>query len=228
MSLENGSDFIKFPTHENFPLIGYTLNSISNEFGTALYITGGMLYSKNDETYTANNSLYRYNFMSKGWVDMTYTIGAKLNPLAEHKSAVIDSRYLVILGGRSQIGFPKFGFNPLYNLTIFDTFTNNWEIVRISASVFDTHITTLKFIDFSVVAYNDKIIVFGGIAGENQSKFYQPSRHLGIFDFKSKIWNWSPILNEDGSSYKPAKESRNILVFKDQFIVCTGKLSFII
>ncbi|KXN74321.1 hypothetical protein CONCODRAFT_2706 [Conidiobolus coronatus NRRL 28638] len=111
----------------------------------------------------------------------------------------------------------------VYELKVggFDTLTNKWENVKIKASVFETHITTLKFIDFSAITYKDKIIVFGGIAVENQSNSHQPSRHLGFFDFKSKIWNWSPILNEDGSSYKPATEGRSILVFNDQLIICT-------
>ncbi|KXN74324.1 hypothetical protein CONCODRAFT_14932 [Conidiobolus coronatus NRRL 28638] len=225
MSLENASDIINFPKHKNFPIKGYTINTITNELGSALYIIEGTLYSKKDSVYSDSNSFYKFNFTSKEWTDMTYTIGEKLILLFGHKSVVIDKRYLVILGGKSPTIYDSnlsdFENKSLYNLTMFDTFTNNWENVNINADVFDIHITSLKFIDFLATVYNDKIVVFGGITGENRSNIYYPSRHLGIYDFKSKIWNWLPILNEDSSSYSPAREGRSILVFNDQLIICT-------
>ncbi|KXN65322.1 hypothetical protein CONCODRAFT_13126 [Conidiobolus coronatus NRRL 28638] len=260
MSLENDSDFIKFPTHENFPVKGYTMNTITNEFGSALYITGGKLYSKKDSDYLDNNfvdsglnsnklrdlyryqdsyldsnSFYKYNFTSKEWIDMTYSANGKLKPISKHKSVVIDNRYLVILGGIRHIIYnstsnhnyydqPGFEYNSLYNLTIFDTYSNSWENVNIQADIFDTHITTLEFDSFFPTVYKDKIIVLSGYAGENRSKTYRYSGYLGILDLKTKNWIWTPLYNEDGSVIGPDGIYGEIIVFNNQLIICSDVL----
>jgi hypothetical protein len=233
MSVENGSDFIKFPTYENFPIKGYTTNSIANKFGSALYIVGGELYSKKNDSYTVSNSFYKYNFTTKEWSDMTHSVEDKLKPLYGHKSVVIDNRYLVILGGRrpsiyySNPSFyikekPMFEFNSLYNLTIFDSFTNNWETVNIKADILDTKVPTFQFIDFLATVYKDKIIIFGGMVGENGENSFISYEKMGTLDIKSKILSWTPILNEDGSGYKRSRTENGIQVLNDQLIICTG------
>jgi predicted nuclease of predicted toxin-antitoxin system len=235
MTLNNDSNFIKFPTAENFPVKGYTVNSITNELGSALYITGGYIYNKTLGSYSFSSSFYKYNFASKEWVDMAYSADGKLKPLAGHKSVVIGNRYLVILGGGGENIYnyndhnPTISeFNSLYNFTIFDTLTNNWENVNIKTDIFDTNIANFQFEGFSIVEYKDKAIVLGGYIVEQGSNLFRSNEYLGILDFKSKSWNWSPMLNEDGSSYKPLGVGISIQVFNDQFIICTGKLNFII
>ncbi|KXN66076.1 hypothetical protein CONCODRAFT_12157 [Conidiobolus coronatus NRRL 28638] len=232
MSLKKDSSFIKFPTDESFPVKGYTINSVTNELGSALYIVGGEIYSIKDNSYSISNSFYKYNLTSKEWVNITYSAEHRLKPLIDHKSVVIDNRYLVILGGRRKNNYNPMSnyndrdraiseFNSLYNLTIFDSVTNIWENINIKADIFDTNIANIQFIGFLTAAYKDKIIVFGGYTAEEGSNMFRSNGYLGILDFKSKNWNWSPILNEDGSSYKPNSIGRNIQVVNDQLIICT-------
>ncbi|KXN74851.1 hypothetical protein CONCODRAFT_1916 [Conidiobolus coronatus NRRL 28638] len=232
MSLQNSTGFIEFPTHESFPVRGYTTNTITNELGSALYITGGELYSKKDDSISVSNSFYKYNFTTKNWTDMTYSADGKLKPLTEHKSVVIDNRYLIILGGRRPINYhlkysiydfvsSKFEYSSLYNLTIFDTFTNTWENVNANADIFDASIATLKFVKFLATVQKGKVIIYGSFADTNQSIYSYPTRQLGIFDLKSKNWTWNPILNEDGTNYKGGRDERGIQVLNDQLIICT-------
>jgi hypothetical protein len=238
MSLENDTDYIKFPTHENFPVRGYTINSIANEFGSALYATGGELYSEKDDRIFVSNSFHKYNFTTKEWMNITYSADGKLRPLTEHKSVVIENRYLVVLGGKrptnnlrysiSEFVNTKFEYYSLYDLSIFDTFTNSWENVNIKPSIFEAKVSTLQFNKFLAAAYKDKIIVFGIDVAENQSYIGSPIRNLGILDLKSKTWTWTPILNEDGSSYEAFRDEKDIHVLNDQLIICTGKLNFYI
>jgi hypothetical protein len=237
MSFKNDSSFIKFPTHENFPVKDYTMNTITNEFGSALYITGGEVYSKKDNNYLECNSFYKYNYTSREWVDMTYSANGKLKPLFDHKSVIIDNRYLVMLGGRRRIVYstppdndydhPEFETNSLYNLSIFDTYTNTWENSNIKTNIFDTHIPTLQFIRFLAIAHENKVIVFSGMAGENRSSTFSSHEYSGILDFKSKNWAWSPLLNEDGSKFLWQMDGEIIQAPNDQLIICTSKLNFI-
>ncbi|KXN70868.1 hypothetical protein CONCODRAFT_6491 [Conidiobolus coronatus NRRL 28638] len=229
MSLKNSTSF-KFPKDEKFPIREYTVNKIMNEFGSALYITGGSIYSKKDGGFQVTNSFYKYNFTSKEWVDMAYSINEKLKPLVGHKSVVIDNRYLVILGGNRPIvhksvsdimnsTLPTDEFNSIYNLTVFDTFTNKWDNVNIKPDVFDTSVTTVQFDQFIATVYNDKIIVLGGYTAENRSKKYDINKYFGILDFKSKNWTWIPMLNEDGSNYNSNEIHKDFLIFNDQLII---------
>ncbi|KXN74855.1 hypothetical protein CONCODRAFT_111884 [Conidiobolus coronatus NRRL 28638] len=238
MSLRNDSSFIKFPTDKNFPVRRYKTNIITNKFGSALYVTGGEIYSKKVKDFTAINSFYKYNFTSREWADMTYTTVGKLKPLFDHNSVIIDNRYLVILGGERQIYNSTFNFNgrdrpeyehnTLYNLTIFDTLTNKWDNVNVDANIFDASISKLKFELFIATVYKDKIIVLGGTSRETKSNRYNFNSHIGILDFKYKIWNWFPILNEDGSNYATVSNFGSIQVLNDQLIICSSKLNFII
>ncbi|KXN74320.1 hypothetical protein CONCODRAFT_2705 [Conidiobolus coronatus NRRL 28638] len=222
--------FKRISPHENFPVKGYTINKITNEFGSALYIIGGELYSKKDNIYTISNSFYKYNFTSNQWIDMAYTVSGKLKPISEHKSMVIDKRYLIILGGRGPVIYsskpstydsnhPEIKYKSLYNLTIFDTFTNKWENINVNADIFDTSIASLDFAKFLTTVYKNKIIVFGGISGDSKIHSARLNRHLGILDFKSKKWHWTPIFDEDGKPLDPFRVNGEIIAFNDQLII---------
>lgn len=65
------SSIIKLHTHKNFPVKGYTINRIENDFGSALYITGGVLHSKMGNRFSYANSLSKYNFTMKEWIYLT-------------------------------------------------------------------------------------------------------------------------------------------------------------
>ncbi|KXN74846.1 hypothetical protein CONCODRAFT_1911, partial [Conidiobolus coronatus NRRL 28638] len=227
MSLENGSDFIEFPTDESFPVRGYTINTITNELGSALYIVGGYRYSKKYKTYLASNSFYKYNFTTKKWTDMAYTIDGKLKPLSEHRSVILYNKYLVLLGGGREVAYDTrlnrwdYEVDSLYNLTIFDTITNNWKNLNIETDKFDSHATTIKFYGFSATAHKDKIYVLGGYTSDNRSNASISNERLGIFDFKSKTWYWTPIFNKDSSNYINSQNNGDIQVLNDQLIICT-------
>ncbi|KXN74399.1 hypothetical protein CONCODRAFT_14878 [Conidiobolus coronatus NRRL 28638] len=230
MSLKNGTSVIEFPTSENFPVSGYTINKITNEFGSTLYITGGFVFSKKDSSYSIENSFYKYNLTSKEWVDMTYSANGKLKPLSDHKSVIIDNRYLVILGGKRRIiynstsnaidnNLPIYEYNSIYNLTIFDTLTNIWENISIEPDMFYSSLANIRFQNFLATVYNGKIIVLGGFIGEQASNTGYTNTHLGILDFKSKNWNWNPIFNEDGSKYSSFRNHKDFVIFNDQLII---------
>ncbi|KXN67914.1 hypothetical protein CONCODRAFT_79969 [Conidiobolus coronatus NRRL 28638] len=220
MSLKADSSFIKFPTHDKFPVNKYTINTITNEFGSVLYITGGMLYSKKDNTYAYSNSFFKYNFTTREWVDMTYLAYGKLKPLAGHSSVVIDNRYIVILGGYSKkmiYEFERPDYNSLYNLVVFDTFINNWENISIKPNIFDTSIVTMEFDGFSAIVSANKIVVLGGIAGNELNKL-DVNPYLGILDYNSKTWAWKEIRNYDGSIFKYWMEN-GAVIYNNRIII---------
>ncbi|KXN65716.1 hypothetical protein CONCODRAFT_12620 [Conidiobolus coronatus NRRL 28638] len=98
MVLNPNNSLIKFPTTDKFPLLGYTANMITNEYGSALYITGGAIYSKNKDALISSNSFFKYNYTTLEWTDMTSNYSSNLDPIYDHKSAIVDNRYLVLLG----------------------------------------------------------------------------------------------------------------------------------
>jgi hypothetical protein len=237
MTLKTDSSFIDFPTYENFPVDKYTTTNITNQFGSALYITGGYTQIKNKDEFLYSNSFYKYNFATKEWADMTYLANGNLKPLISHKSMVIDNRYLVILGGftekskeeleRLKDGESNYNSNSLYNLTVFDTFTNSWENFGIKPNLFDTSVATFDFGLFPAVVYNNKIIIIANSARKIGEKSEDSSTYIGILDYNSKSWNWLPLYNEDGSIYNSTMHDRNIIVYNDQLIIPLGILKFI-
>jgi hypothetical protein len=238
MSLKNDSSLIRFPTHENFPVKGYTIDIITNEFGPVMYVVGGERYSKKNNNFTVSNSFYKYNFTTKEWTDMAYTINKKLKPLSDHKSVVIDNRYLVIMVGKERIFYdpvpdvydvdhPIYEYYSIYDLTIYDTFTKNWEIINIKPSIFDIGPASIEFKGFMPAVYKEKIYVLGGDVSKSRSSSLNSNLHLGILDLKSKKWTWAPLLYEDETSVIKSNRIANIQVFNGQIIISDGKLNLI-
>ncbi|KXN67104.1 hypothetical protein CONCODRAFT_10902, partial [Conidiobolus coronatus NRRL 28638] len=221
MSLKTDSSFIKFPMFENFPMDRYTINTVTNKYGSALYITGGVISPNNDRSLLYAKSFYKYNFTSKEWIDMAYSANGKLRHFIEHRSVVIENRYLVILGGppeRSKNELESSNSErsnlirkSLYNLTVFDTFSNNWEEVNIKPNILETSIATLQFNRFLATVYNNKIIVIGMSVGDDDHFIVGGSPFMGILDYNSKTWNWSPIYDEDGSKFNLSISALDLL-----------------
>jgi hypothetical protein len=227
-SLKTDSSFIDFPPFTNSLISEYTVNTVNNKFGSAIYIVGGNLNSNDVNRYRNTNSFLKYNFTIGKWVDMTYSAVGKLKPFIGYKSVIVDNRYLVVLGGyirekinelesQSGKGFIE-KYNSLYNLTIFDTFANNWEIINIRPDIFDTNIATLKFHSFSAQVYNNKIIVIGMLVGEDNYFSGYNSPYMGILDYNSKTWTWIQVYGEDGSKYNSGIYTDYIFVYNDQLI----------
>jgi hypothetical protein len=232
MSLKNDSSLIKFPIDENFPVKGYTINRMINGLESALYVTGGELYSKKDNIYLPSSSFYKYNFTSKEWADLTNTVNGKLKPLFDYKSIAIGNRYLVMFGRRDVIynlnsDRTKFEYNPSYNLTIFDTFNNSWESVNIDIKAFNINTKSIQLNDILTATYNDKIIVYVRGDGDSRSNMRDINKYLGILNLESKSWTWSPVQNKYDQRYIQSIYERYLVVFNDQIIIFSGKLNYI-
>jgi hypothetical protein len=233
MSLKSDSSF-KLPTSKSFPVTGYTVNTITNGFGSALYIEGGKIYSKKDDRYSDSDSIFKYNCTTKEWIDMNYSINGRLKILAEHKSVIIYNRYLVMLGGvlensnndpeKSNINESILNYRSLYNFTVFDTFTSNWEIVTIKPDIFDTSVLEFQFNGFLVSANSDKILILGGAVGKNGEEYR--NSYIGILDYNSKTWTWNPIHGDDGTNFKN-RISNYLLIYNNQLIVISGILELL-
>jgi hypothetical protein len=231
MSLKTDSSIFQFPTHENFPIKEYTTNKITNQFGTALYITGGLLYSKKDNKYSAGNSFFKYNFTTKEWLDMSYSFNGKSKPMVYHKSVVIDNRYLVILGGYSENGtVAEQNLNnstnslipfTLYNLRVFDTYTSSWKSINIEPDMFDIGLEQYIFYAFLPTVYKDRVIVLGGTVASSKPFFGSYSK-LGILYYNSKTLIWSPIYSDDDTRLFDNKFGQDSLLYNDQLIIVTG------
>jgi hypothetical protein len=170
---------------------------------------------------------------------MTYLANGKLKPLADHNSVVIVNRYLVVLGGyiensdnSSEIlsdKHPSYKFYSLYNLTVFDSHTRNWETINIKPSLFDTSKVTLQFKGLLAAVYREKSIVLGGFIGEDVSGAEYNNSYLGILNYYSRTWTWNPIRGDDGNSFINGMGLK-LLVYNNQLIMSSGilKISFYI
>jgi hypothetical protein len=236
MSLKTDTSIFKFPATEKFPLFGYTMNSVTNSYGSAIYITGGVIHSKKDNTFMGSSSFFKYNHTTKEWLDMTSNYSGKLDPIYSHKTLVLDNRYLVSLGGRmpknSMIYSNLFDYNntyyifkSIYNLAIFDTFTNKWENTALNADIWDKDKRNLGLVDFSAVSYNSKIYILGGLVLKDGSDHGELNLSLGTLDYKSKIWSWNPMFNEDGSNFIFSIAAGEIVIYNEYIIIpCKFKL----
>jgi hypothetical protein len=232
MSLETDSSTIQFPTHENFPIDRYTINVIANEFGSALYVAGGELCSKKDKRCSIGNSFFKYNFTTKEWVDMTYSANGKLKPIVGHRSITIDNRYLVILGGymnannndseRSSGSEFIYKHYSVYDLTVFDTFTNSWEYLSIKPGLGDADIKTIQFDGFLAAAHKDKVVILGGIVSKDRTKSVSDNPYLGVLDYNSRTWNWIEMRRDDSNKYFYDVSASDLLAYNNQLIILPG------
>jgi hypothetical protein len=235
MTFKPDSSFIKFPTDENFPLFGYTMNTIANDRESALYVAGGVIYSKSKDAYISSNSFFKYNFATKEWKDMTSDAKGKLNPVYNHTSVVYD-KTLVLIGGRiakdptkdSTLNISEDGLfkvNSIYNLTKFDTATNNWQSIALNTSMFDSSVASLQLTEFSANFYKNKIYALGGLATSNDRKIPDRNTKVGILDYNTNQWSWSPVFDGSGNVYSSPVEAKSSLVFNNQIILTSGKLN---
>jgi hypothetical protein len=234
MTFKADSSFIKFPTAENFPIFGYTMNTITNDLESALYVTGGVVYSKIKDEYISSNSFFKYNFATKEWKDMSLDVKGKLNPVYNHASVVVDNKTLVLIGGKVAKDSTRdstliiseddlFKVNSIYKLTRFDTVTNSWESVALNVSLFDRSITTIQLTEFSANFYNNKVFLLGGLVTSNDKQNQDHNSKIGILDYKSNEWIWSPVVNDSGNFYSSPIEAKISLLFNDQVILTSGK-----
>jgi hypothetical protein len=244
MILIKDLSLIKFPTHENFPIIGYTINRVADLYGSVLYFTGGVLFSKSNDRYSIGNSFFKYNLTTREWADMSYLANGKLKPLTEHKSIVIDNRYLVSLGGyseKSKGDIERFNtdkhnagievennYNYLYSLTVFDAVSNIWENVNIEPNLFDTSVANFEFYGFLAALYIDKIIVLGGVVNEKTSNLKYTKPYLGILDYRTKVWSWVMIDSINNKLNFNDPRGVRLLVYHSQLIISSGILLLII
>ncbi|KXN66101.1 hypothetical protein CONCODRAFT_12117 [Conidiobolus coronatus NRRL 28638] len=160
---------------------------------------------------------------------MTYSINGKLKPVIGHSSAIVDNRYLAILGGYTNVddneserssGYESlYKYYSLYNLTVFDTFTNDWENINIEPDIMDTSKVNIQFKEFLSTADKNKVYILAKTAGEDNTNAVDRILYLGILDYSSKTWNWSPIYDEDGGKYNSSISANDLVVYKDQIII---------
>jgi hypothetical protein len=239
MSLKDDAPLVKFPAVDNFPQFGYSLNTITNELGSALYVTGGVAYSKNDDKYYSSSSFFKYNYTTKEWKDMSANYSGKPAQIFYHNSAVVDNRYLSLIAGFIErnptnaaiLDFENkelFKIKSMYNLTTFDTFKNTWESTTLSTNMFDSNIAKLNLINFSVATHDSKVYALGGGVIEDGFTIGQMNQYVGALDYKSKTWSWNPIFNEDGTKFNNTVFAAESLVFNEQIIIpCKFKLIII-
>jgi hypothetical protein len=236
MTFNADTSFVKFPTTENFPLFGYTMNTITNEHGSALYTTGGVIYLKSKNEYMSSNSVFKYNFNTKEWKDLSPDVKGKLNPLYSHTNVVMDNRYLLLIGGKVAKDHTKdsslnikekdlFKVNSVYNLTKFDTITNNLESIAVNSDLFNSSVLSLQLTDFSAIFYNNQVYALGGQVIGSQKQIIEYSSKLGTLSFRENRWSWSPISDDAGNNYNSPIEAESSILFNDQIILTSGKLT---
>jgi hypothetical protein len=213
------------------------MNKITDKYGSALYITGGVIYSKSLDTYISSNSFFKYNYTTNEWVDMTSKYSGKLDPIYNHKSMVMDNRYLILFGGIMAKDPTKevslntnddglFKVSSIYKLTRFDTVNNSWDSITVNSSMLDSSIASLHLTKFSTNFYKDKLYILGGFAEINEKQALNLNSKLGILDYKKSQWSWSSLLDNAGSAYNSTVDPKYSLIYNDQIILISGKYSY--
>jgi hypothetical protein len=235
MSFIDDTSTVKFPETEKFPKFGYTMNKVEGKCGSALYASGGVVYSKSLDAYISSNSFFKYNYTTDEWVDMTSKYNGKLDPIYGHKSVVMDSRYIVLFGGKIAKDPSKnsilnindnslFKVSSIYNLVKFDTVTNYWESTVLNTSMFDSSIASLQLTDFSINFYKNKVYTLGGLATSNDRNTTDHNTKLGILDYSRNQWSWSPVFDKNGNVYGSYIEAKYSIIYNHQIILISGKL----
>jgi hypothetical protein len=236
MSVTDVSSIIKNPPFEKFPHILYTKSMITNEYGSTLYIIGGLVYDKWGNDHIYKNSFFSYNFTTNEWVDMALLSKGKLDPIINPTVTVIENRYLILMGGRvsdnstrnrnyKSISKNQLINNSPFDFRVYDTFTNSWDNFHIDPSIFDSDISRsgIGLYDLAPKVYKNKIYLPVGYVGVIDSYKNEYISKLGILDYQSKNFTWSSLYNEDGYDFNFNVKIQDTAIFNDSMLIITGK-----
>jgi hypothetical protein len=227
--LNFSSGFIKPPNFTYFPKGGYTQNFVNINNNPALYIIGGFTFLKDKGLRVLTSCVFKYDFNSNNWSDLSEDSKSILPPIATHIAVKTNNALLIFNGispDISDTNYPQtsekiFGIkNNAINMTYkFDLLTGKWTAMPIKTNLdpeiyWEGHIIGASF-DY----YNGNIISYGDMSSKNGT---DSDPKFGILDLASYEWRWSQIKTDSGLDNTLRLIHHQTLIIRDQLILFPG------
>jgi hypothetical protein len=211
-----------------FPFNSYTSTLVNN---TELYIIGGFIYSNDFKQRTLSNQIYKYDFNLKRWYSLTYIAKGKLPPIAGHKTVMIDSTKLLIMGGLSPASSDlyepvdpssnKTKLNSLEIIWLLDTVSLELKPIHTKFTVNSKESISCERLGFSANSKDKKVYIFGGTYFKDGE--YRSEDQVGILDYNTSTWDWKKFENPYNIEFNHKLVNHDSMIIGDQLLIIHGK-----
>ncbi|KXN65822.1 hypothetical protein CONCODRAFT_12486 [Conidiobolus coronatus NRRL 28638] len=224
--LSFGSSYIKFPDYINFPKGGFTQSIVNVNNNPVMYIIGGYTYSSQLNSAIITSCVFKYDFNSNSWSDLSEASKSILPPIANHHTVQVNSTLFIINGSSPNTNnthYPQtystkkpIKLNPINKIYKFDLSTGKWAAIPIKTNLDSSLYGDGNMSGASYDSYNGNIITYGNV-GNNYSDLGDP--HFGTLDLMNFEWRWDEIKSDSGLDNSLDLVSHQTLVIRDQLLL---------
>ncbi|KXN64601.1 hypothetical protein CONCODRAFT_14234 [Conidiobolus coronatus NRRL 28638] len=226
--------FIKKPDFENFPKGGFSQDIVVINDKPVMYIIGGFIYSQEKKYNIITSSVFRYDFSSNSWSDLSESSNSILPPIADHQTVVVDNFILVTNGLSPNLTTTKYPQTAPYNSSTsifnyydkafkFDILSQKWSSITIKTNTDSSiyrrghimshmHGASLNLYKGSLVAYT---LLFN-----LKTNIHDP--HLGILNYYNWEWSWYRVNTDTGIDNNLQLAFHQSIIIKDQLLLIHG------
>ncbi|KXN64907.1 hypothetical protein CONCODRAFT_80899 [Conidiobolus coronatus NRRL 28638] len=227
--LNFGSSFIKPPNFTYFPKGGYSQNFVNINNDPALYVIGGFTFLKDINLRVLTSCVFKYEFNSKKWIDLSEESKSILPPIAIHRAVHVDNALYIfngVIANTSDTNYPQTSAKLLTNKinTInktykYDLLTRKWTAISIKTNLDPAVYEEGNMFGASYDYYDGSIISYGSVFSNNE---IDNGPRLGTLDLTSYEWRWDQIKTESGLDNTLNINFHQTLVLQDQLVLFLG------
>jgi hypothetical protein len=227
--LEFSPSFIKLPNYPNFPKGGFSQNVININSKPVMYVIGGYLFSSELNSTVLTSCVFKYDFNTNSWTDLSESSNSILPPVANHKSIQINNTLFILNGispNTTNTNYPKIysttkstKVNTINKMYKFDLLSEKWTVIPLKTNLdTDTYGDGVMY-GASYDYYNGNIITYGSVKAINTVR---SDSHFGTLDLTNYEWRWDPIKLEYGRGSSLVLAFHQTLVIRDQLLLFHG------
>jgi hypothetical protein len=230
--LKFDSSFIRRPDFKNFPTSAFSITTVNNNNNPVLYVIGGLIYSEDIKSALITNYIFKYEFKTDTWSDLSDSTKSVLQPVAYHKVIQVDSS-LILVGGATQYYATNGNFThtvPSDNSTLlsisdiykFDLSTEKWSLVNVKLNFNEEPYEKLFSKGLSLDIYDGKLLSYMTVV-DSSNEINDPK--LATLDYKANSWEWTwiDVKSDTGIDNSLKLYDHHTLIINDQLILFHGK-----
>ncbi|KXN65821.1 hypothetical protein CONCODRAFT_12485 [Conidiobolus coronatus NRRL 28638] len=227
--LNFGSGIIKSPTYTNFPKGGFTQNIVNINGKPVMYVIGGYTFSKQLNSTIITSCVFKYDFSSSSWSDLSEGSKSVLPPIAAHRTVQVNNALYIINGASPNVTYTYYpqvysAIKPIKDNAInkmykFDLLTEKWTPISIKTNLDSSKYGDVIMSGASYDSYNGNIISYGEVEIQ-ESALGEP--HCGTLDLTSFEWRWNQVKTDSGLDNSLNLYNHKTLIIRDQLLLFGG------
>ncbi|KXN65823.1 hypothetical protein CONCODRAFT_12487 [Conidiobolus coronatus NRRL 28638] len=227
--LSFGSSFIKTPNYTYFPKGGFTQNIVNINNNPVMYIIGGYTFSNELKINILTSCVFKYDFNSNSWSDLSEGSKSILPPIAIHRSVQVNDTLFIFNGYSPNLTDTKYPQTysidmPIKNNTInktykLDLLTEKWSVVNIKTNLDSATYGDGDMLGASYDYYNGNIISYGTLDNLNSE---ENDPYFGTLDLAKMEWHQNQINTDSGLDNSLILMFHRTLIIRDQLILFQG------